>query len=126
MDKDNLHGLNFASKYSKPSKSKRLSNTTPLQGKHPKKIAKSNIYIDIEIDKGEALLEIFYEEKGNVSKLVRVLNRISKSGAMLTWYQGNFIGVLNRLIGSEAMAGKKRGEEHTLYTCYKSISEDPG
>ena len=42
---------------------------------------------------------------------------------MLTWYQGNFIGVLNKIVGSEAMPGKKRGEEHTLDTSYKSISD---
>ena len=45
--------------------------------------------------------------------------------AMLTWYQGNFTRVLNRLIGSEAMPGKKRGEEHTLYFSYKIQVLDP-
>ena len=39
--------------------------------------------------------------------------------AMLTWYQGNFTGVLNMLVGSEAMLGKRRCEEHTLDFAYK-------
>ena len=38
---------------------------------------------------------------------------------MLTWYQGNFIGVLNRFIGNEAIPSKRRGEEHTLDSDYK-------
>ena len=38
---------------------------------------------------------------------------------MLTWYQGNFTEVLNKLTGSEAMSGKRRGEEHTLDSTYK-------
>ena len=38
---------------------------------------------------------------------------------MLTWYQGNFIKVLNRLVGSEVMPGKRRGDEHTLDFTYK-------
>ena len=37
---------------------------------------------------------------------------------MLTWDQGNFIGALNKLAGSEAMLGKRRGEEHTLDSTY--------
>ena len=45
--------------------------------------------------------------------------------AMLTWYQGNFIRVLKRLTRSEAMLGKKRGEEHTLDDAYKSTSDGP-
>ena len=38
---------------------------------------------------------------------------------MFTWYQGNFTGVLNMLASSEAMSGKRRGEEHTLDSSYK-------
>ena len=38
---------------------------------------------------------------------------------MLTWYQDNFTGVLNRLAGSEAMPGKNRGKEHALDVAYK-------
>ena len=45
---------------------------------------------------------------------------------MLTWYQGNFTGVMNNLTGSEAMLGKKRGEEHTLDVAYKGASDGPG
>ena len=44
---------------------------------------------------------------------------------MLTWYQGNFTGVVNRFAGSEAMPGKNRGEEHTLDGVYKSTSDGP-
>ena len=39
--------------------------------------------------------------------------------AMLTWYQGDFLGVLNKIASSEAMLGKRRGEEHTLDSSYK-------
>ena len=60
-----------------------------------------------------------------MSNCIRVLNWTARSAAMLTWYQGNFIGVLNRLAGSEAMLGKKRGEEHTLDATYKSTSDGP-
>ena len=44
---------------------------------------------------------------------------------MLTWYQGNFTGVLNRLAGNEEILGKKRGEENTLDATYKSTSDGP-
>ena len=51
---------------------------------------------------------------------------LAGSRAILTWYQGNFTRVLNRLVGSEAMPGKMRGEEHALDTSYKIISEGLG
>ena len=35
-----------------------------------------------------------------------VLNGPTGSATMLTWYQGNFTEVLNRLASSEAMSGK--------------------
>ena len=41
-----------------------------------------------------------------MSNCTRVLNGPAGGAAMLTWYQGNFTGVLNRLAGSEAMSGK--------------------
>ena len=41
-----------------------------------------------------------------MSNYTRVLNGLVGSATMLTWYQGNFTGVLNRLDGSEAMPGK--------------------
>jgi len=41
-----------------------------------------------------------------VSNCTGVLNGPVGSAAMLTWYQGNFTGVLNRLAGSEVMPGK--------------------
>ena len=43
-----------------------------------------------------------------MSNCIGVLNGPAGNAAMLTWYQGNFTGVLNRLAGSEAMPG--RGE----------------
>ena len=41
-----------------------------------------------------------------MSNCTGVLNGPTGSAALLTQYQGNFIGVLNRLTGSEAMSGK--------------------
>jgi hypothetical protein len=38
---------------------------------------------------------------------------------MLTWYQGNFTRVLNKLASSEVIPGKMTGEEHTLDFSYK-------
>lgn len=38
---------------------------------------------------------------------------------MLRWYQGNLNGVLDRLVGSEAMPSTMRGEEHTFNSSYK-------
>ena len=49
-----------------------------------------------------------------MSKYIGILNEIAGSATMLTWYQGNFIRVLDRFAGSEAMSGERRGEEHTL------------
>ena len=40
-----------------------------------------------------------------MSNCTRVLNGTVGSVAMLTWYQGNFSRVLNRLASSEAMSG---------------------
>ena len=56
-----------------------------------------------------------------MSNCIGVLNGPAGNAAMLTWYQGNFIGVLNRLAGSETMSGNTRGEEHTLDAAYTSI-----
>ena len=41
-----------------------------------------------------------------MSNCTGVLNGPAGSATMLTWYQDNFTGVLNRLVGSEAMSGK--------------------
>jgi hypothetical protein len=38
-----------------------------------------------------------------VSNCIEVLNGLTGNAAMLTWYQGNFIGVLNKITSSEAM-----------------------
>ena len=42
----------------------------------------------------------------NVSKHVGVLNRLIGNEAMLAWYQDKPIGVLNRPAGSGAISGK--------------------
>lgn len=47
----------------------------------------------------------FKEAEGNVRNLIGVLNRPVGSVALLTWYQGNFIEVLNKISGSKAMLG---------------------
>ena len=52
--------------------------------------------------------------EGSVSNCTEVLNGPTGSATLLTWYQGNFHGVLNKLAGSEAMLGQRREEEHTL------------
>ena len=44
-----------------------------------------------------------YEE--SVSNYTVVLNGPAGSAAMLTWYQGNFTGVLDMLASSEAISG---------------------
>lgn len=41
-----------------------------------------------------------------MSNCTKVLNGPAGSAAMLTWYQGNFTRVLNKLASSEAMSGK--------------------
>ena len=38
----------------------------------------------------------------------------------------NYTGVLNRLTGSEAMSGQRRGEEHILDYTYKILVMAPG
>ena len=43
----------------------------------------------------------------NTSKPIRVLNRLTGSGAMLVWYQGKPVEVLNMLTGSEVIPGKR-------------------
>ena len=49
-----------------------------------------------------------------MSNCTGVLNGPADNATLLTWYQGNFIVALNKLIGSEAMSGSRRDEEHTL------------
>ena len=41
-----------------------------------------------------------------MSNCTGVLNGPAGSATLLTWYQGNFTRVLNKLAGSEAMSGK--------------------
>ena len=47
----------------------------------------------------------YWSYEGSVSNCIGVLNGLAGSATMLTWYQGNFTGVLNRLASSEAMSG---------------------
>ena len=49
-----------------------------------------------------------------MSNYTKVMNGLARSATMLTSYQGNFNGVLNRFVGSETMLGLRRGEEHRL------------
>ena len=49
-----------------------------------------------------------------MSNCIGVSNGSTSSATMIAWYQGNFIGVLNRLAGSEEMQGKRRGGERAL------------
>ena len=49
-----------------------------------------------------------------MSNYTKVLNGPASGEVMLTWYQGNFTEVLNRLSSCEAIPGKRRGAEHTL------------
>ena len=42
---------------------------------------------------------------GSVCKPAGILNRSAGSGKMQAWRQDNFVGVLNRPAGSEAMSG---------------------
>ena len=53
-----------------------------------------------------------------MNNCIEVLNGLVGSATMLTWYQGNFTGVLNKIVGSEAMPGKRIGEEHTLDSAF--------
>ena len=48
-----------------------------------------------------------------MSNCIGVLNVPIGSATMLTWYQGNFTGVLNRLASSEVMSGK--GEMRNIH-----------
>ena len=51
------------------------------------------------------LLNFIMKLLHSVSNYTGVLNRLAGFVAMLTWYQGNFIRLLKRLAGSEAMSG---------------------
>ena len=59
-----------------------------------------------------------------MSNCTGVLNEPVGSATMLTWYQGNFIGVLNRLAGSEAMLGEMRNTHWIPLAC--NTSDGPG
>ena len=61
-----------------------------------------------------------------MSNCIVVLNEPANSAAMLTWYQGNFIGVLNRLAGSEAMSGKGEMKNTHWIPLARNTSDGPG
>jgi hypothetical protein len=51
-------------------------------------------------------IKISIRAVGSVCKPAGILNRSAGSGAMQAWRQDNFVEVLNRPAGSEAMSGK--------------------
>jgi hypothetical protein len=50
--------------------------------------------------------KILIRAVGSVCKPAGILNRSAGSGAIQAWCQDNFVEVLNRPAGSEAMSGK--------------------
>ena len=61
-----------------------------------------------------------------MSICTEVLNVPVGSAAMLTWYQGNFTEVLNRLAGSEAMPGKGEMRNTHWIPLARNKSDGPG
>ena len=61
-----------------------------------------------------------------MSNYTEVLNGSTGSAVMLTWYQGNFIRVLNRLAGSEAMPGKGEMRNTHWILLARNTSDGPG
>ena len=61
-----------------------------------------------------------------MSNCTRVLNGPASSATMLTWYQGNFTRVLNRLAGSEAMSGKGEMRNTHWIPLAHNTSDGPG
>ena len=61
-----------------------------------------------------------------MSNCIRVLNRPAGSATMITWYQGNFTGVLNKLVGSEAMLGKGEMRNTHCILLAHNTSDGPG
>ena len=61
-----------------------------------------------------------------MSNYTRVLNDPTRSATMLTWYQGNFIGVLNRLAGNEYMPGKGEMRNTHWIPLAHNTSDGPG
>ena len=47
----------------------------------------------------------YWSCEGSVSNCTGVLNGPAGSATILTWYQGNFTEVLNKITGSETMSG---------------------
>ena len=54
----------------------------------------------------------------SASKLIRVLNMLTGSGAMLAWYQDKPVKVLNRPAGSGAISGKRGMVNELLCTWF--------
>jgi hypothetical protein len=61
-----------------------------------------------------------------VSNCTGVLNGSAGSAALLTWYQGNFTGVLNRLAGNEAIPGKGEMRNTHWIPLAHNTSDGPG
>jgi hypothetical protein len=61
-----------------------------------------------------------------VSNCIGVMNGPTGSAAMLTWYQGNFTRVLNKLAGSEAMPGKGEMRNTHWIPLARNTSDSPG
>ena len=61
-----------------------------------------------------------------MSNCTEALNGPAGSAAMHTWYQGNFTGVLNKLVGSEAMLGKREMRNTHWIPLAHNTSDGPG
>ena len=60
-----------------------------------------------------------------MSNYTGLLNRPAGSAAMLTWYQGNFTEVLNKLTGNQAMSGKGEMRNTHLILLAHDTSDGP-
>ena len=61
-----------------------------------------------------------------MSNCTGVLNGPTGNAAMLTWYQGNFTEVLNRLAGSKEMSGKGEMRNTHWILLAHNTSDGPG
>ena len=61
-----------------------------------------------------------------MSNCTGVLNEPAGSATMLTWYQGNFIGVLKKLVGSEEMPSKGDMRNTHWIPLAHNTSDGPG
>ena len=61
-----------------------------------------------------------------MSNCIGVLNGPAGSATMLTWYQDNFIEVLNRLTGNETMSSKGEMRNTHWIPLARNTSDGPG